>query len=439
MTMNFTLNGHPIHSLKDVRDYFNADEIRTAHSTGALYNWLIENYYETEAEQIKTVSPDDRNRLEKICKILNVPMEIYQTLTEAEKQELYAKRERLRKYTQDEEILQNVLLVAFGQEDLVKLLNTNQTKIYLCENEFSIPLSKSGITYIGIGNVVISHAFTRLQYQKAGIHIENIILPEKENPDTSDFARTIAVKNGYDEYGDFHSPLATTFHKELKFIKIPVFYHLDYHSSLAGKYFNSRSECEHARTNCITRLYQECNNYFSPQSSKCVAKKAAEVYAKCISDEFENSIDLLQKVFEMAHQKKEYERLKSLVTDCYKYLLEQFQQELHENASYYAMYDLDYFIEQAAIEKFDGRVEEGFFKIFETLFTDSIQYHITNLLSSIQEMEKDLNEHASTFFNTAFSIYKDYVAKIEALIHNASKDLPDMRPGERALEYLQRI
>lgn len=83
--------------------------------------------------------------------------------------------ERLRKYTDDENILANVDRVAFDQDDLKKLLKDRHKEIYLCDNRFTIPLNKKDITYIGIGEVVaVTRKKEPVDFSSYGIELKNI-------------------------------------------------------------------------------------------------------------------------------------------------------------------------------------------------------------------------------------------------------------------------
>ena len=46
------LKGHEVHSLQDLREYFEPDTIRNAFVDGTLERWLRERYYEREADAV---------------------------------------------------------------------------------------------------------------------------------------------------------------------------------------------------------------------------------------------------------------------------------------------------------------------------------------------------------------------------------------------------
>jgi hypothetical protein len=104
------------------------------------------------------------------------------------------------------------------------------------------------------------------------------------------------------------------------------------------------------------------------------------------------------------------------------------------------MYNIEYFRDRVDVEEHDYRVsEDGFFKLLERIATDHIQYTLSGVFDSVQEMEKDLNDHASTFFNTVYDEYQDYAAEIVRLIDSISSELPEFIEGESIADYVSRM
>lgn len=159
---------------------------------------------------------------------------------------LKAKEETLQKVLKDtgadQSLLKKLDIIAINQEELASLIDADEPQIYLCSNSFSIPISKPGHEYIGIGDVQIDNPFTNEQYSKAGITVTNITLPVTQDPDTSLAASQAAAVNGYDSFHESHSALATLFHNTLKANRIYEVYSLPFNASVMGKFYNSRSE-----------------------------------------------------------------------------------------------------------------------------------------------------------------------------------------------------
>lgn len=64
--------------------------------------------------------------------------------------------ERLRKFTDNEEILKNADRTAFSQEELGDLLDDGAETVYLCGEKFRIPLGVGGVMYIGVNRPIIT-------------------------------------------------------------------------------------------------------------------------------------------------------------------------------------------------------------------------------------------------------------------------------------------
>lgn len=241
-------------------------------------------------------------------------------------------------------------------------------------------------------------------------------------------------------YEDHHTPLACAFHSRLEAFKYTEYYSLPFDSRIVGEFYNSKTACEKARKQCIETAYRTAMQHFTPSSALCIANDAVKFYTKCIEHVFLPIIDLMEELCKSTNQPTAFARLKELVTGCRSELKQTFDTELQKNASYYALYDINYFIEKVPIEKHDFRVNEDVvFKLLETLLADNVQYTITDIYTSICEMEHDLNNHANTFFTTAYSEYTHYISEIEHLLDGIGHGFPPLQDGERANDYIHRI
>ena len=139
------------HTLEDIRERFDLLPILEACKNGELLRWLQERYHEEEAwaveglMQAECVS-DEELKLN-LKHILGVP-DGASALGGDEERRLRV--DRLRAYTDDEESLSQADRVAFDQEELAALLNKGRNPIYLCGRKFTLPVSKKGMTYIGV-------------------------------------------------------------------------------------------------------------------------------------------------------------------------------------------------------------------------------------------------------------------------------------------------
>lgn len=375
--VTLTLQETTIHSLKGLREHFNRDEILTAFTNDTLAVWLEQHYYETEAEQLRSVSSGDHNRFRKICRIFQVNYMDYMSLSEEEK----------KNQAQKEEIIKKVISDTNADEKLLEEL------------------------------------------------------PVTENPETADAARVAAAANGYDSFHESHSALATLFHNLLKTHRLYEHYHLPFNSSVMGTFYNSHSECNAAKKEALEKAYNKARRHVSPGDSKCIAKAATEHYTSHIHDVFTPEIlEKLQTLCEIRQKAPLYQKLQDQIKHCKKDISSLLEAELLENADFYAMYQFDYFMDQVEIEEHDYRISEGgFLRALETLAGGSIQYTITDIHSAISEMEEDINDHANTFFNTAQSEYQYYCQEIEELLQEIGNDFSEQKENESVSDYLQRL
>ena len=120
-----------INSLGELRENFNLAEVIESFINGSLVKWLEDNYYEYEAEQLSALDINDKKIKPKICNILKVDYLKALQLTEEEKRKFDERKEEIKKYTSDEEILYKPFQVALNQGELAKLINDGETEIYL--------------------------------------------------------------------------------------------------------------------------------------------------------------------------------------------------------------------------------------------------------------------------------------------------------------------
>jgi hypothetical protein len=431
-----------IHSLPELREHFDAEEILQAQADGTLPNWLEQHYYEKEADRLRFVEVEDDKRaeaLKTICTALGISHTDARILTDEERAKLEVKRKLVAEYTDDEAILSDVSRVAMNQEELAKLLDDGEKKIYLCKGTFSVPIRVADISYIGIGNATIENPYTEEQYKKAGITITGIPLATSVDPDMSAAAYHAAVLNGYDSFSENHTPFATAFHEWLKEDKIESYIHLPCDSSIVAEFFTSRSKCVEARDHVIRNAYDAAVGYITPGHDKSFSEEAICYYHRPIERTFLPLMEKLKKLGNARGCNAVYDKLERLVSESRQNLLTSFEKELTSNAGYYELYPFSYFQEKAEIERHDYRVSDpGIFLVIETLVADNIEYTISDVYTPVSEMERDLTRRANTFFSAALRIYEQYVRELELLLDVIGKNLPAINDGEDLDDYLTR-
>jgi len=148
-------NDAQVRTLEELQENFEFDRIYDYFVSGKLVTWLNDRYYEGESEQIGCLTGEEADFQKRIYDIFGVPyVEENQSSLERERRNR-EKYEKVKFYTDDEEILGNLDMVAMGQEELADLLDDEHRTIYLYEGTYKIPLSKTGVNYCGIGSVTV--------------------------------------------------------------------------------------------------------------------------------------------------------------------------------------------------------------------------------------------------------------------------------------------
>ena len=181
----FMIDGTEVRAdIEELRKHFDIESIINHFRSGELKNWLLDRYYDEEAEQIDELSANTTNLPQKLCAILGVSAAQHGILDDEQLKRLEKKKTLLKQKTNDQSIISLAAQTAFTQEDLADLLDLGESTIYLCGEKFTIPIRMTDKTYIGIlgtPKVKIS-AKSEQDLQERNIIFENIISPWSKTP-----------------------------------------------------------------------------------------------------------------------------------------------------------------------------------------------------------------------------------------------------------------
>ena len=172
-------DGAKVRTIEDLRDKFELEKAITYFLNGKLLEWLKDRYYTEIADAVQSLDGNAPDFNACLCNALGVD---YQgenvSLKEIEQENI--KRTKLKQLTSDEEIISHAAETAFSQEELNQLLDTEVSTIYLCGNEFYIPIEKQARKYIGISEppIIRIEAETMRELEERNISFENVTLPE---------------------------------------------------------------------------------------------------------------------------------------------------------------------------------------------------------------------------------------------------------------------
>lgn len=181
-----------VRTLEELRKNFDLEKIVDAFKSGELFDWLDYRFYDDEADAISKINIGDDFAAEKICAALNVECNVDLEFT----RRIREKKSALAKLTADEKILDNAAATALNQEDLAVLIHMGYKTIYLCGENFNVPIRVAGVHYVGILSApkikIRANSQSDLDAQK--ISFDNVQLPwQKSVPQLQ--AKTSPQKN----------------------------------------------------------------------------------------------------------------------------------------------------------------------------------------------------------------------------------------------------
>ena len=169
--------GVEVHDIKELQKHFNLDKIIKYFQTGQLIEWLEDRYYDDEVEALEALDKNDPQLPQKICAVFNINS--FEILDPEFAERIKEKRAILQNKTRDDKIINNARITALTQEDLADLLDYDEPLIYLCGEEFRIPIRATGKNYVGVlGRPKIDiKATSQEELDSKNITFENVELP----------------------------------------------------------------------------------------------------------------------------------------------------------------------------------------------------------------------------------------------------------------------
>ena len=173
-------NGIEVRSIEELIENFSLFKVLEYVDNGKLVIWLRDRYENDIADQIEQLDKTDKELKKRVSEIFGILYneEVEKSLEEAE--ERAKKLKKLKEFTEEEKYEKVIDNIAFEQDDIYDLLDEGKDTIYLCGGKFSIPLSKCGVSYIGINKpILIVNSKTRVDWSARNISIEGVIFDEK--------------------------------------------------------------------------------------------------------------------------------------------------------------------------------------------------------------------------------------------------------------------
>ena len=144
-------DGHEVrNNIEEIAEYFDYGKMVEYFHDGSLLQWLEDRRYEKEAIALSTLKANTSEFKENLCYIFKVDSKTIADNTAIEDMDLIKKRDLVKQYTNDENILGNIDKVAIDNNELLDLINTGIKEIYLCGNTFTIPDTAENVRLVGV-------------------------------------------------------------------------------------------------------------------------------------------------------------------------------------------------------------------------------------------------------------------------------------------------
>lgn len=197
-------DGVQVRTLEELQENFSLEKVLVYIEDGKLDTWLRDRYQNDIADGIAALDKSDSDYNRKLCALFDVEYDEAAEEEMAKAAERAEKLKKLREYTDEPKYLDNVDNVAFEQDDLFDLLDEGVTTIYLCGEKFSIPLGKSGISYIGVNNpIVVINSKSVVDWSAKGISLDGVTYDEKYQAIVDAEAKKNEQKKQYSSYGEY--------------------------------------------------------------------------------------------------------------------------------------------------------------------------------------------------------------------------------------------
>lgn len=204
-------------TIEEVKDFFDLERIYEYYLNGKLLIWLQDRYYEEEVQKLQGLDPSSQNIHQKLCEIFSVNYQEQATFNQDISKRRQEKLKLLKQLTDDDEILTNVDNTALNQEELSDLLDEGIQTIYLCDNTFSIPLTKSNMEYIGLGASTVNIKSNKdVSLDQYDIVLKNLTLscatPIKVTCSKSCDLKIVGGTAGPDDNYEVYAKMVTGYH-----------------------------------------------------------------------------------------------------------------------------------------------------------------------------------------------------------------------------------
>lgn len=175
-------NGEQVRNIDDLRENFDLSSVMGYFADGKLLTWLEDRYYDEEIEAVKSLTKDDRDLGQKLCKIFDVKYDasMVKKIDVGSVERRNQKMSELKQYTTDTEILEKIDNVAVTQKEFVELLGKKLPEIFLLNNTYTVPPDLANVTLTGVGEVILKVNSNRyIDFENKNVVFKNLKFDDK--------------------------------------------------------------------------------------------------------------------------------------------------------------------------------------------------------------------------------------------------------------------
>lgn len=167
-------DGVPVRELEELQEYFDLERAVEYFANGRLQKWLENSYYDDILEEIRELTGEEADFVERFTEALGVKIEMKQMDVRALMKRA-ALKEKLKRLFPEEKIEELISVTADSQEEMERLVSAGYKKIYLLTGTFHISGNIQNIEFEGIDNPqIILEAKDRNLFMKQRIRFSGV-------------------------------------------------------------------------------------------------------------------------------------------------------------------------------------------------------------------------------------------------------------------------
>lgn len=144
-------DGKPVRELEELQEYFDLERAVEYFANGRLQKWLENSYYDDILEEIRELTGEEADFVERFTEALGVKAETEQ-MNVQELMKRAALKEKLKRLFPEDRVEELIPVTADSQESMESLLSAGCKKIYLLTGTFYISRDIHNVEFEGIDN-----------------------------------------------------------------------------------------------------------------------------------------------------------------------------------------------------------------------------------------------------------------------------------------------